>query len=167
MGAIQLGHIELNIKNKISLKIMVFNEGTVLGPKSIFHLFSHSKYAPIKNSTNILQSWDEQGAEIVYLTSRKKEKQVSEIVKLLYKYNFPGKRLYYRDKGQKYSDLVELYAPNILIEDDCRSIGGAWQMSITYVKPELKARIKSIVVPEFRGIDDLPKKLSELIHFSR
>lgn len=77
-------------------------------------------------------------------------------------YQFPGQRLYFRDKGQKYKDIVEAVMPDILLEDDYRSIGGQWQMCITYVKPEIKSGIKSIVVKEFKGIDDLPSKLANL-----
>jgi hypothetical protein len=47
------------------------------------------------------------------------------------------------------------------IEDDCRSIGGKWQMTITYVQKEIKSKIKSIVVKEFEGIEQLPNNLKE------
>lgn len=38
-------------------------------------------------------------------------------------------------------------------------------MTITYVKPEIKNRVKSIVVREFKGIDDLPALLTELLGY--
>jgi len=50
-----------------------------------------------------------------------------------------------------------------LIEDDCKSIGGAWQMCITKVKPEIKKNIVSIIVPEFKGIDNLPTDIQQLL----
>jgi hypothetical protein len=87
---------------------------------------------------------------------------------LLLKLNFPGNRLYYRGKGQKYKDIIEEVVPDILIEDDCRSIGGAWQMCITHVNPECKTGLKSIVVREFRGIDHLPDLLdAHLVYNSK
>ena len=46
----------------------------------------------------------------------------------------------------RYNDIVEIVMPDILIEDDCKSIGGQSQMCITYVAPSLKSKIKSIVV---------------------
>lgn len=166
-----MAHLELlnNSKNENSshknISIMIFTEGTILGPKNIFHQFNHASYIPIKNSVNIIRSWEEQGAEIMYFTSRKKLKEVLEIKDILIKNNFPGRYLHYRDKEQKYKDIVELVKPNILIEDNCKSIGGKWQMCITYVKPEVKENIKSIVVPEFAGIDALPLLLSDLLKF--
>ncbi len=144
------------MKNPTNTTIMLFAEGTVLGPKSILGLYFHTKYIPIANCREKIRAWEEQGAEIVYITSRKTEKQVDEIKDLLEKYDFPGRRLYYRDRKQKYKDIVEAVMPDILIEDDCRSIGGQWQMCITHVNPELKEKMKSIVVKEFKGIDHLP-----------
>ncbi|MFH1191885.1 MAG: hypothetical protein V1655_00215 [bacterium] len=52
--------------------------------------------------------------------------------------------------------------PNILIGDDCESIGGAGEMTITNLKPEIKKKIKSVVVKEFGGIDYLPDDIYEL-----
>lgn len=144
--------------------IMLFAEGTVLGPKNILGLYFHAKYIPIGNCRKKIRSWEEQGAEIVYITSRKTESQVNEIQNLLEKYDFPGTRIYYREKNQKYKDIVEAVLPDILIEDDCRSIGGQWQMCITQVKPERKTKIKSIVVKEFKGIDHLPDSLTALFN---
>ena len=152
-----------NYKAKDKVKIVVFTEGTVLGPKSFIYHFSHSSYVPIGDSVERLKAWEQQGAEILYITSRKKEKQVEKIKELLLKYDFPGEYLYYRKSGKKYKDIVEEVIPDVLIEDDCRSIGGSWQMCITYVKSWIKAKIKSIVVKEFKGIGDLPHLLSELI----
>jgi hypothetical protein len=48
------------------------------------------------------------------------------------------------------------------MEDDCESIGGTEQMTITRVRPDIKNRIKSIVVKENGGIDHLPDNLEAL-----
>jgi len=39
-------------------------------------------------------------------------------------------------------------------------------MTITFVNPKIKQKIKSIVVKEFAGIDNLPDDLNALINFS-
>lgn len=166
MEFVKLRNVNLQDRKEANkLRIMVFTEGTILGPKSVLYHFSHSSYVPIGASVERLKAWEQQGAEILYITSRKKEKQVGEIKKLLLKYDFPGEYLYYRGTGKKYKDIVEEVVPDVLIEDDCRSIGGSWQMCITYVKPEIKVKIKSIVVKEFKGIGDLLHLLSELINW--
>ena len=64
-----------------------------------------------------------------------------------------GTRLYYRNEGESYKDIAEEIKPDILIEDDCKSIGGENQMCITFVEPKIKQNIKSIVIKEFQGID--------------
>lgn len=165
MGFVKLRNVNCHERKEGNkLRIMVFTEGTVLGPKSFLYHFSHSSYVPIGDSVERLKVWEQQGAEILYITSRKKEKQLWEIKGLLLEYDFPGEYLYYREAGQKYKNIVEEVVPDVLIEDDCRSIGGAWQMCITYVDQEVKDKIKSIVVKEFKGIGDLPHLLSELIN---
>ena len=147
------------------IKIMIFTEGTVLGPKNFLGYLNPASYIPIKNCLNLLKSWEEQGAEILYFTSRKKMNEILDIKKLLVEYSFPGEHLYYREKDQKYSDVVKQVVPDVLIEDDCRSIGGKWQMCITYVKSEIKNKINSIVVKEFCGIDDLPQSIPDLLKY--
>ena len=52
--------------------------------------------------------------------------------------------------------------PDVLVEDDCASIGGAEQMTITNIDTTIKKRMKSIVVREFSGIDWLPDKIELL-----
>lgn len=155
-----LAFIELSNVNG-QRKVMIFVEGTILKPKSWLSLYNHKSYIPIGNAVSITKKWQKQGADIIYCTSCKGNK-AEDIATLLIKYGFIGSKLYYRDKGQKYSRLVEEIKPNILIEDDCRSIGGSWQMCITYVQPEIKNIIKSVVVKEFKGIDHLPHELGEL-----
>jgi len=158
-----LPYIELLSAPSAKIKIMVFAEGTVLKPKSLLSLYNHRSYIPIGNAVARLDSWHQQGADIIYCTSRK-GKQAEEIAGLLKRYKFAGSKLYFREKKQTYKDLVEEVRPDILIEDDCRSIGGSWQMCITHVAPEIKASIQSIVVKEFWGIDDLPSSLQNLIN---
>ena len=121
-------------------------------------------YVPIKNAVKKLQNWKTQGAEIVYLTSRKIPSEVKNIKGVLKKYNFPDGELFFREKDEEYNDVAERVVPNILIEDDCESIGGIDEMTITHVNPAIKAKIKSIPVKEFGGIDHLPDTLDELLN---
>lgn len=155
--------IKISENNRMSkIKIMIFTEGTVLKPKNKFGLFNFSSYIPIHNCVSKIQSWEQQGAEIIYCTSRSSKRQVNQIVSLLKDYHFSGTKLYYREPKQKYHEIVELVMPNILIEDDCKSIGGQSQMCIAYVAPSIKNKIKSIAVKEFGGIDHLPNSISDM-----
>jgi hypothetical protein len=75
--------------------------------------------------------------------------------------------LQYREGKEEYKDIAERIMPDVLIEDDCESIGGEKEMTITHVSPDKKAEIKSIPLKEFGGIDHLPDNLTELVRYSR
>ena len=146
--------IPLNSDYHSGLTVMVFVEGTILKPKSWLSLYNHKSYIPIGNAVEILKAWQDQDANLIYITSRKGQ-QADEIANLLKKYDFPGIDLVARDSKDNYQSIVEKLQPDILVEDNCRSIGGSWQMCITKTKAEVKDKIASIVVPEFKGIDHL------------
>ena len=55
--------------------------------------------------------------------------------------------------------------PDILIEDDCESIGGTAEMTYPHIREDLKPKIKSIVVKEFQGFDNLPDNLAFLLKY--
>ena len=147
------------------LSILIFTEGTIIGPGRLIDFYSPTKYVPIANYTDKIKKWNDNGAQIIYLTSRKSDSSVESIRSLLTKYGFPGVCLYYRTGADKYKDIVQSIKPDILIEDDCRSIGGSWQLCITHVEKKIRENIKSIVVKEFNGIDHLPDDLNELLNY--
>ncbi len=107
---------------------------------------------------------ENQGVKICYLTSRKKSDEVETIKFVLQKYNFPKGELYFRKESEEYKDVALQIMPDILIEDDCESIGGENEMTITHLNPETRQKIKSIPIKEFGGIDHLPHKVERLIN---
>ena len=119
-------------------------------------------YIPVGNAVEKLKSWQTQGAEILYLSSHETAEDIEKDKSVLEKYDFPKGQVYYRQNGESYKDIAEKIIPDVLIEDDCESIGGEKEMTITFVKPEIKQKIKSIVVKEFSGIDNLSKEIKNL-----
>ena len=161
------------------MKILIFTEGTLIMHKNARgytreeivkqvcdgkdpSLYEWKTYIPIGNAVKKLQTWKNQGAEILYLTSRTKSTEIEDVKRVLEKHNFPEGQLLFRQKDEEYRDVVKRVMPDILIEDDCESIGGKDEMTYTHIDPELKKRIKSIVVREFGGIDHLPDNISSL-----
>lgn len=120
-----------------------------------------ASYVPVGNVVQKLKIWENQGAEIMYLTSRRKPEQIEDVKNVLRKHGFPEGELFFRKEGEEYKDVAERVLPDILIEDDCESIGED-EITITNVKPEIKKKIKSIIIKEFGGIDHLPDDISEL-----
>ena len=163
------------------MKIMVFLHGTVIIQKAgIDHtpqersqqvrddeisVRDFASYVPVDNAVQKLKSWQQQGAEILYLTFHKDAQGLQHDRNVLSKYDFPKGPVLFRQPGEEYKDIAERELPDILIEDDCECIGGKSQMTYTHVKDSLKPRIKLIAVKEFSGIDHLPDTLSELRYF--
>ena len=165
------------------MKILIFTEGTIImhknaaghtrdeivkQSKGFFRIFrdksvhDYKSYVPIGDAVKKLASWNKDGAEILYLTSRTKQDEINNIKGVLKKYNFPDGQFLFRQNGEQYSDAAERVMPDILIEDDCESIGGMNEWTITHVRSEIKHKIKSIIVKEFDGIAHLPDKISAL-----
>ncbi|MEK7071749.1 MAG: hypothetical protein AAB959_00465 [Patescibacteria group bacterium] len=126
-------------------------------------IFDYESYMPIGNAVEKLNYWKQQGIEIIYLSSHESEIDVKKDKSVLKKFNFPEGHVLYRKNGETYKDIAERIIPDILIEDDCESIGGEKEMTITFVKPEIKQKIKSILVKEFQGIDHLSNDIDFLL----
>lgn len=163
------------------MKILIFTEGTILMHKNAadhireeivkqvkekeLSVKDYSSYIPVGNSPEKLTKWKKQGAEILYLTSRKKQQEVEYIRKVLRKYNFPSGELLFRKEGEEYKDIAEKIVPNVFIEDDCKSIGEN-EITTNHVKPEIRKKIKSILIKEFGGIDHLPENIQKLSNWA-
>lgn len=160
------------------MKILVFLHGTLIMCKNgegktreervrqvldkDLSVLDYISYVPVGNAVEKLKSWQAQGAEILYLSSHETAEEVEKDKLVLEKYKFPNGHVFYRQNGESYKDIAEKITPDILIEDDCESIGGAKEMTITSVRPEIKKMIKSVVVKEFSGIDHLPDSIKDL-----
>ena len=127
----------------------------------------YAEYIPVGNAVKKLEIWKNQSAEILYLSSRRKINEIDDIKKVLKRYNFPDGQFLFRQNNEEHKDVAERIAPDILIEDDCESIGGINEMTITHINTEIKDIIKSIPIKEFGGIDLLPNKISVLMEYQR
>jgi hypothetical protein len=159
------------------MKILVFTEGTIIMHRGgIGHtrkeivrqvkerektIHNWTSYVPISGAVTKLEAWEKQGAQIFHLTSRTTANEVASIENVLRKYKFPGQLLSCQE-GEQYKDVAERVIPDVFVEDDCESIGGAGVMTITHVNPAIRGRIKSIIVKEFGGIDHLPDDIMAL-----
>ena len=125
----------------------------------------YALYIPVGNAFKKLLKWKGQGASICYLSSHKNAKDVEKDKFVLKKYAFPDGQIFYRRNREEYKDVVERIRPlpDVIVEDDCESIGGKAEMAYPNLRPELKNKMKSIVVKEFEGIDHIPDSISELV----
>ena len=75
-------YVKLSDKAEFKYNNNDFTEGTLIMHTSLMHIYDYSTYKPIGNCVDLINKWNEQGAEIVYCTSRK-EKQVAIIADIL------------------------------------------------------------------------------------
>jgi hypothetical protein len=166
------------------MKILVFLHGTTIMHRNAEGLtreeiikqvtegdevvHDYALYIPVGNAVKKLQEWKGQGAKLCYLSSHKNAKDIEKDKFVLKKYAFPDGQIFYRRNREEYKDIVERIQPlpDVIVEDNCESIGGTVEMVYPNLKPELKNKINSIVVKEFGGIDYLPDKISELMKWN-
>ncbi len=161
------------------MRILIFTEGTLImhsGARGCIReaivkqvkagtdpsIHNWSTYIPIGAAVEKLQKWKSQGARILYLTSRVRPLEVKDIKGALKNHGFPNGWVLFRQQGEEYKDVVEKALPDVLVEDDCESIGGREKLTIANIDPALKTKIKSVIVKEFEGIDHLPDDISNL-----
>jgi len=164
------------------MKIMVFLHGTVIMHRGGLgkspnergeqveeneeSVHRYEDYVPVDNAIKKLRKWQQQGAEIIYLSSHQSEEDTRKGRKVLSNYNFPDAPVLYRRGKETYAEIAERVMPDILVEDNCESIGGESEMTFPRVKPQKKKLIKSIIVNEFSGIDNLPDDINQLRRFT-
>ncbi|NHJ20736.1 MAG: hypothetical protein EAX91_07340 [Candidatus Lokiarchaeota archaeon] len=125
-----------------------------------------ASYIPIGRAVKKLTSWQNQGAEISYLSSHLTIENMKKDEMVLKKYNFPNGTIFYRQNEEDWNLQIEKAKPDLIIEDDCESIGGKYQMTFPNLKPEFQSNITSIVTKEFAGIDHLPDDIDKLKDFA-
>lgn len=118
-------------------------------------------YVPIGHSAAKLWRWQAEGAEIAYLSSHRSTAGVADDAAVLHRHGYPPGRILARRSDESYAQVVEREMPDILIEDDCESIGAA-EIAHPQLRQDLRALVKSIIVPEFGGIDQLPDSRVDL-----
>lgn len=124
-----------------------------------------SGYLPADGVVVKLRAWAEQGAEIVYLSAHRAPADVAEDHAVLARSGFPNGRVLFRESGATYGDVVAGEMPQILIEDDCESIGPA-EIAYAQLGTDTRRWVRSIVVPEFGGFAHLPDSLARLAAFA-
>ena len=88
------------------MSILIFTVGTIIMHKNaVGHtrdeivkqvenkeksVHDYESYVPVGNAVKKLQNWKKDGAEILYLTSRRKSKEIKQIKNVLKKHNLEG-----------------------------------------------------------------------------
>src|SRR5439155_9729951 len=89
----------------------------------------YAAYVPVGDAVAKLRRWHDAGAVVDYLSSHRNPDDVALDVLVLRTHGFPADRVFARRPGETYGDIAGREAPDVLIEDDCESIGAS---QITY-----------------------------------
>ena len=165
------------------MKILVFLGGTTLVDKNLIaptreemvkRSREREKYGglsgelvPVGNCVSKLKDWKEHGAEIVYFSATRKPEHLLKSKETLKANGFPDGEVYYRGPAKSYAQIAQEINPDVIVEDDCESIGGEKEMIYPNMAQSFKSRIVSIVVKEFQGLDHLPDDPEELPTISK
>src|SRR5262244_2184837 len=124
----------------------------------------YAAYVPVGDAVATLQKWQGAGAQIDYLSSRRNPGDVAKDAFVLREHGSQRAGCWPASPAKSYGDVAGREATDVLIEDDCESIG-AEHITYPQIRPDLRAHIKSIVIPEFGGLDHLPDKPQALLTY--
>jgi hypothetical protein len=102
-----------------------------------------------------LQVWSREGAQLVYISAHRDAANAAIDDAVLRRHDFPDVRVEARQGEETYADVVAREAPDVLVEDDCESVGEE-EMTYPQLSPDVAERVTSIVVREFEGLEQLP-----------
>src|SRR5688500_18133618 len=71
------------------------------------------EYIHVGNSNEKIRKWQEQGAEIVHLSSNRTTQGIQDDLFTLQKHNFPKGKIYYKENSETYADVAERVMPDI------------------------------------------------------
>ena len=83
----------------------------------------YAEYVPVGDAVAKLRRWRDAGATVDYLSSHRDPSDVALDSIVLRTHGFPAGRVLARGPGESYGDVAGHEAPDVLIEDDCESIG--------------------------------------------
>jgi hypothetical protein len=112
---------------------------------------------PIGEAPKKVRAWSTRGGtELYYLTASRKSENIAKCQAALKKWSFPSGTLLHRNPNESYNEIITPLHPDLIVEDDCESLGGKKEMVYPNLSEEVKRSIASVVVREFEGIDHLP-----------
>ena len=122
-----------------------------------------ASYIPTPGAAEKLAAWERRGATLAYLSSHRRPDDIRADESVIRRHGFPSGPVHGRREGEDYGALVERLGLDVLVEDDCESIGGAAQTCAAQLSPAGRQSVRCIVLPEFSGLASLPDDPAELL----
>lgn len=86
-----------------------------------------ASYIPTPGAVAKLTAWQRHGATLAYLSSHRRREDIRADEAVIRRHGFPEGPVHARAEGENYGALVARLGLDVLVEDDCESIGGATQ----------------------------------------
>jgi hypothetical protein len=122
----------------------------------------YRSYLPTPGASEKLTQWSRRGATIAYFSSHNRDEDIGADQAVLRRHGFPDGPVHARASGESYGEAVERLRPDVVVEDDCESIGGATETIASQLSEAAARNIRCIVLPEFAGFGSLPDDPAEL-----
>lgn len=119
-------------------------------------------YIPAPGATEKLMAWARHGATLIYLSSHRRREDICTDETVIRRHRFPEGPVHGRAGAEDYGALVARLGLDVLVEDDCESIGGAAQTCAAQLAPATRHSVQCVVLPEFSGLAGLPDDPAEL-----
>jgi hypothetical protein len=115
-----------------------------------------ASYIPTPGTTAKLAAWARHGATLVYLSSHRRPEDIRADEAVIHRHGFPNGPVHGREHAEDYGALVERLGLDLLVEDDCESIGGTAQTCAAQLTATGRQTPRCVVLPEFSGLATLP-----------
>jgi TDG/mug DNA glycosylase family protein len=122
-----------------------------------------ASYVPTPGTAAKLAAWQRHGVSITYLSSHRTMDDLSADESVIRGHGFPSGPLHGRQPGEDYGSLVARLGLDVLVEDDCESIGGAAQTCAAQLSAGTAQATRCLVLPEFAGLAGLPDDPAQLL----
>jgi hypothetical protein len=122
-----------------------------------------ASYIPTPDTTAKLAAWAQHGATLVYLSSHRHPEGIRADEAVIRRHGFPKGPVHARAEDEDYRALVERLGLDVLVEDDCESIGGTTQTCAAQLTATRRQSPRCIVLPEFSGLTTLPDDPAALL----
>jgi hypothetical protein len=113
-------------------------------------------YVPAEGAVDKVHAWLGCGAVICYLSSHQNAADVDLDRAVLGRCGFPAGTVFWRQPGESYAGVARRAGADVVMEDDCESIGGAGQTTAASLAALPGRAVTCVVAPEFGGLGHLP-----------
>ena len=125
-------------------------------------VLDYASYVPTEAAVAKVLAWQRHGAQICYLSSHRAAADVQLDSQVLATGGFPSGDVFFRGQDETYAGVTRRAGADVLVEDDCESIGGHRRTTASELARTTGHAVTCVILPEFGGLAHLPDDPKEL-----